>query len=94
MALARVVTFDGVTAERVEELRRRLEAGEPPEGLPRSEMILLHDAGAGQAIALVLFDSDDDYAKGDEILGGMPSEETPGTRSSVTKYDVVARVTS
>ena len=34
MALARVVSFDGVTRDRIEEMQGEMRGGEPPEGLP------------------------------------------------------------
>jgi hypothetical protein len=36
---------------------------------------------------------DDDYRRGDEILSAMDAGETPGERTSITKYDVAVRVT-
>jgi hypothetical protein len=93
MPVARVVSFDGVGSDRIAELRSRIESGEPPEGMPDSELLVLHDADAGQALAIVLFDNEDDYRKGDEILDAMPASDTPGQRSSVTKYDVALRMT-
>ena len=94
MALARVVSFDGVDSARIAELRSRIEGGEPPEGLPASEMLLLHDPDADEALAIVLFDNEEDYRKGDEVLGGMDTSDTPGQRRSVTKYDVAVRATT
>ena len=92
MALARVVKFDGVTDARVEELRQRI-AGEPqPEGIPASEMLLLHDPAAGSALAIMLFDSEDDYRTADRTLNQMPEDETPGSRASVGKYQVAIRM--
>ena len=41
MALARVVTFDGVGSDRMEEMRSEIEGGEPPEGMPGSEFLML-----------------------------------------------------
>jgi len=94
MALARVVSFDGVTDERVEELRRRI-ANEPqPENLPASEILLLHDPDAGSALAILIFDNEDDYRAGDEALNAMPAEETPGSRASVRKYQIAVRMSS
>ena len=92
MALARVVTFDGVSAAHLAEMRRGMETGEPPEGMPTSELLILHDADAERAMAIVLFDNEDDYVKGDAILGAMPAADTPGTRTSVSKYDVAIRM--
>jgi hypothetical protein len=94
MALARVVTFDGVSKERMDELNSRMESGDPPEGMPSGELIVLHDAEAEKSIAIVIFDSEEDYKKGDEILGNMPTGDTPGTRTSVTKYNVATRMKS
>lgn len=92
MALARVVTFEGVTAERVAEVKEQIESGERPEGLPASEFILLHDSDGGRTLAIVFFDSEEDYAIGHATLDAMPTGDTPGTRTSVTKYEVAARM--
>jgi heme-degrading monooxygenase HmoA len=92
MAFARVVTFDGVTKQRMEELRKEMEGGDPPEGFPSSELIVMHDADAEKSLVVVIFDSEDDYRKGDEILSSMPAGDTPGQRTSVTKYDVAMRM--
>ncbi|HKA26130.1 MAG TPA: hypothetical protein VKD88_02075 [Gaiellaceae bacterium] len=94
MALARVVTFDGVTKERMDELDRRMQDGEPPEGFPSSELIVLHDPGAEKSLVMVIFNSEDDYQKGDEILSSMPAGDTPGQRTSVTKYNVATRMSN
>jgi hypothetical protein len=94
MALARVVTFDGVTKDRMEEMNREMESGQPPEGFPSAEMIALHDADAEQSVVVIVFDNEDDYKKGDEILSAMPAGDTPGQRTSVKKYDVAMRMKS
>ena len=94
MALARVVTFEGVSQERMNELDSRMQSGESPEGMPDAELLVLHDPDAQKSIAIVIFDSEEDYKKGDEVLGSMPSGDTPGTRTSVTKYNVATRMKS
>jgi hypothetical protein len=93
VAVTRVVAFDGVGQDRIEEIRGRIESGDAPEGLPAKEILVLHDPDAEKALVVLFFDSDEDYAKGDEILSAMPAEDTPGERSSVTKYQVAARMT-
>ena len=93
MALARVVTFDGVDSEHIQKLTSDIEGGERPDNLPATEFLLLHDADAGKAVAIVFFDSEEDYATGDATLGGMDPGDTPGRRVSVGKYEVVTRVT-
>ena len=92
MALARVVTFDGVSSDRIEELKRDMSDGEPPEGLPATEIVMLHDAEAEKSLVIVFFDTDDDYRQGDEALNAMQTDDTPGQRTSVTKYDVAVRM--
>jgi len=94
MALARVVTFDGVTKDRMAEMQKEMEGGDPPEGFPSAELIMLHDPSADRSLAVVIFDNEDDYNKGDQILSSMPAGDTPGQRTSVTKYDVAMRMKS
>ena len=92
MALARVVSFDGVSKERMEEMRSGMEGADPPEGMPASELVVLHDPEGERSLAIVFFENEDDYRRGDEILNAMPAGDTPGRRSSVTKYDVAIRM--
>jgi hypothetical protein len=94
MALARVVSFEGVGSDRVAQVKSEMESGEAPEGMPPAEFLLLHDPAAEQALAIVLFENEDDYRKGHEILDAMPGPDTPGRRASVTKYDVAVRMSS
>jgi hypothetical protein len=93
MALARVVGFTGVTRERMNELKGEIESGERPEGIPATEFLLLHDASADESLAILFFDNEEDYATGNATLDAMPRDDTPGTRTSVRKYDVVGRMT-
>jgi hypothetical protein len=93
MALARVVTFDGVNQDRMDEMDREMQEGQPPEGFPSAEMIALHDPEAEQSLVIVIFETEDDYKRGDEILDAMPAGDTPGRRTSVKKYNVAARMT-
>ena len=92
MALARVVTFDGVSKDRMDEMDREMREGQPPEGFPAAEMIALHDPEAEQSLVIIVFETEDDYARGDEILNAMPAGDTPGQRTSVTKYNVAMRM--
>jgi hypothetical protein len=55
-------------------------------------MIVLHDGSADKSLVVVIFDNEDDYAKGDEILSAMPAGDTPGQRTSLSKYDVAMRM--
>jgi hypothetical protein len=93
MALARVVSFDGVNSDRIAEMQREMEGSERPDNVPAKEIIVLHDAEAAKSVVIVFFDNEDDYRVGDAALSAMPADETPGQRTSVTKYDVAFRMT-
>jgi len=92
MALARVVTFDGVNKDRMDQMKSEMEGGERPDNIPASEVIILHDPEAEKSVAIVFFENEDDYAQGDAALNAMPTGDTPGQRSSVAKYDVAIRM--
>ena len=91
MSLARVVTFTGVSSDRIDELKREMDEGEQPEGLNPSEMFVLHDPDSSEAVAILLFDTDEEYQRWHEVLDAMPAPETPGQRTSVKRYDVAIR---
>ena len=94
MALARVVTFEGVNKERMDQVDREMQDGPPPEGFPGTEIVVLHDPEAEKSLVVVFFETEDDYRKGDEMLSAMPAGDTPGRRTSVTRYDVATRMTA
>ncbi|HZB74725.1 MAG TPA: hypothetical protein VE526_00780 [Solirubrobacteraceae bacterium] len=94
MALARVVSFDGVSTDRIREMEREMRDSQPPEGLPAKEIIVLHDPDAEKSVVIVFFDNEDDYRRGDEVLSAMPAGDTPGRRSGVAKYDVAIRMST
>lgn len=91
MPVARVVTFEDVDLGRMQQLNQELEQGERPEGVPASEIVVLHDRDARRSLVIIFFENEDDYAKGDAALSAMPAGDTPGRRASVTRYDVAAR---
>ncbi len=93
MALARVVSFDGVGQDRVEEMKQQMNEGRPDD-IPASEVVLLYDAEAQKSVVVLFFDSEDDYARADATLSAMPADETPGQRTSVGKYEVAVRATA
>jgi len=95
---ARVARWEGADAASMEEtaatIRAQAEsAGGPPPGVPAKEFLLLHDTAAGTAIAITLFESEDDYRQGDETLNSMsPPGGGMGERRSVEKLELVVRV--
>jgi hypothetical protein len=92
MAIARVVAFEDVDEAHMTGLQGRLEAGERPDGMPPVEIMALYDATAGRALVVQVFDNADDYARGEAIFAAMAPGDTPGRRTSVTRYDVAARL--
>jgi len=94
MPFARVVTFEGVSKDRMDEMDREMRDGEPPEGFPATEIVALHDPEEDKSLVILFFETEDDYKRGDEVLNAMPAGETPGRRTSVTKYNVATRMTS
>jgi hypothetical protein len=94
MSLARVVSFDGVSSDRMAEMQKEMEGNsERPENVPAKEIVVLHDPESDKSLVILFFDSDDDYRRGDETLNAMPTTDTPGQRTSVTKYQVAFRMT-
>jgi hypothetical protein len=94
MALARVVGFNGVTKDRMNDLRRQIEEDDRPDEIPATEIMVLHDPEAEESLAILIFETEEDYRRGDEALNAMPADDTPGGRTSVKKYDVAIRRTA
>ena len=94
MAVARVVSFEGVDAQRMEQMKQEMREGDQPEDIPASEIVVLHDAEAEKSIVILFFENEGDYERGDAALNAMPAGDTPGRRTSVDKYNVAFRMTS
>jgi hypothetical protein len=93
MAFARVVSFEGVSSERMEEMQREMQDSDRPGDVPATEILVLHDPEGEKSVVLLFFDTEDDYVRGDAVLSAMPASDTPGQRTSVAKYDVAFRMT-
>jgi hypothetical protein len=94
MAHARVVTFDGVSSERMEEMKRQMDEGGRPDDVPATEIVVLHDPDSEKSLVVLFFDSEEDYDRADAALNAMPAGDTPGQRTSVGKYQVASRMTA
>jgi hypothetical protein len=93
MSIARVVTFDGVNSERMAEMQKEMEDNsDRPENVPAKEIVVLHDPETDRSLVMLFFENEDDYRQGDETLNAMPTTDTPGQRTSVTKYQVAFRM--
>ncbi len=95
--LARVARWEGADADSLEssaaEIRSQAEAGEgPPPGVPAKGFLLLQDPAAGKAVAIMLFENEEDYRQGDETLNSMnPPGSGMGQRVSVEKFEVAVQ---
>jgi hypothetical protein len=94
MPFARVVSFDGVSSDRMAEMQQEMEGGDRPDNVPAKEIVVLHDPEAEKSLVILFFENEDDYRRGDEALNAMPAGDTPGQRTSVGKYEVAARMTA
>ena len=92
MAVARVVSFDGVSSERVAQMEQEFNSQEQPEGVRATEMVMLHDPDKETSVVILFFDSEQDYSDADAVLSAMSSDETPGHRTAVGKYNVAMRM--
>ena len=61
MALARVVTFEGIDQARMDEMDSEMQGQEQPEGLKATEIVVLHDPEADKSLVILFFDYEDDY---------------------------------
>lgn len=93
---ARVARWEGADAETLKrtaaEISADAESG-PPEGLPAKKLFLMHDLEGGRAMAITLFETEEDYRQGDETMNAMsPPGEGMGRRVAVDKYEVAVEL--
>lgn len=93
MGLARVVSFDGVSGERMADMQRDMQDSSRPDDVPAKEIVVLHDPEAEKSVVILFFENEADYQRGDAALSAMPASDTPGQRTSVAKYEVAFRMT-
>ena len=55
MPLARVVSFEGVSSDRMAQMKSEMEGSDRPDNIPAKEIVVLHDpeAESGQSKSLV-----------------------------------------
>lgn len=95
---ARVARWEGGDAEAirsaVSEINSQAQEG-PPEGVPGKGFLLLQDPEGGKVMAIGLFETEDDYRQGDQVLNEMsPPGDGMGSRVSVEKFEVGVNVES
>ena len=90
MPLARVVSFDGVSSDRMAEMQKEMQGSERPENVPAKEIVVLHDPEAEKSLVILFFETEDDYQRGDEALNAM-SPSGGGSRTGVEFYEVAVQ---
>ena len=86
---ARVVRFTDVDTSQVDRIKDEVANNEPPEGMPPTKLQIVVDESQGTAAVLQFYGSEADMQKADEIMQAMDSSDTPGTRASVDKGEIV-----
>ena len=93
--LARVVTFEGGTADgiraAVEQLQSDIAQGPPP-GVTSSGLTMLADPDGGRVLFIGLFANEEDLRDSQAVLEDMSPPEGMGNRASVDVYEVGADV--
>jgi hypothetical protein len=90
----RVVRFDDVSAEQMQELLARIEESDgPPPGVPASGLEVLFDSDQGTAVVLQSFETAEEMEAGAKVFDAMDASETPGTRASVDMCEVKVKLT-
>ena len=95
MAIVRAVEFDGVNQQAIDNVAAMINSSDaPPDEIPAKQIVVLWDPDAQKSLTLVFFDNEEDYKRGDAALNAMPAGDTPGTRTSVSKYQVAVHKTA
>ncbi|HEX6116311.1 MAG TPA: hypothetical protein VFY99_04375 [Solirubrobacterales bacterium] len=86
----RVVRFTDASAERLETIKGRVESDGPPPGVEASGIKVLLDEEQGTAVVLQFFEDEEKMRASEAALEGMDPTDTPGTRASVDRCEVIA----
>lgn len=87
---ARVVRFSGVTDETIGRVVAQVEeSGGPPPGVNSPRMQLFRDPDQGTALFIGYFANGDDLRAADEVFEQMEPGDTPGSRESVDRCELV-----
>jgi hypothetical protein len=89
----RVVRFTDVDPERVEQLVTEIsEADGPPEGVKATGLQILLDRDQKTSVVIQTFDSADDMRDSEAAFDSMDASDTPGTRASVDRAELLREI--
>jgi hypothetical protein len=87
---ARVVRFTDVDRDRIDQIKARVASEEgPPPGIDSVGMQLYYDSDQNTAVFIGLFASREKLDEADEVMSTMEPSDTPGTRASVDRTELV-----
>ena len=86
----RVVRFTDVDPERAKALTAEIDGSDgPPPGIKATALQMVLDEDQRTAVVIQVFDSAQDMADSEAAFDAMDSSETPGTRSSIDRGEVL-----
>jgi hypothetical protein len=86
----RVVRFTDVDPDRVVQLVSQIEeSGGPPPGVKATGLQILLDRDQRTSVVVQLFDNEQDMRDSEAAFDAMDASETPGTRSSIDRCEVL-----
>jgi hypothetical protein len=89
----RVVRFTDVDPDRVKQLVSQIdEAGGPPEGIKATGLQILLDEDQRTSVVLQFFDSEGDMRDSEAAFDSMDSSDTPGSRASVDRCEMLHEI--
>ena len=89
----RVVRFTDVDPDRVKQLVEQIDANEgPPEGVKATGLQILLDEDQRTSVVLQFFDSEQDMRDSEAAFDSMDSSETPGSRASVDRCELMREI--
>ena len=89
----RVVRVTDVDPDRVTQLASEIsEAEGPPEGIKATGLQILLDTDQRTAVVIQFFDSEQDMRDSEAAFDSMDSSDTPGSRASVDRTELLKEI--
>jgi hypothetical protein len=89
----RVVRFNEVDPDRVEKLVTELDESQgPPPGIKATGLQILLDRDQRTSVVLQFFDSEQDMTDSEAAFDSMDSSDTPGSRASVDRTELLKEI--
>jgi hypothetical protein len=86
----RVVRFTDVDPDRVEKLVSEIDESEgPPEGIKATALQILLDRDQRTSVVLQFFDNEQDMRDSEAAFDSMDASDTPGSRTSVDRAEMM-----